>query len=75
MRITINIPAATYQRLKSESARQGCSIQKLILSTMEQKLPSRPRKKGWIELPIFHSMQPGTLRLTNEDIYSIIPFP
>jgi len=75
MRITVSIPAATYQRLKSEAARQGCTIQKLIRSTIEQKLPSRPRKKGQIELPILHSKQPGTLRLTNEDIYSMIPFP
>jgi len=33
------------------------------------------RKKGRLRLPILRSKEPGTLHLTNEQIYEIILFP
>ena len=42
---------------------------------VKKQLKARPRKRGRIALPIVKSKQAGTLRLTNEAIYQVIPFP
>jgi len=75
MRTTVDIPDPTYRELKAKAAKEGCSVKKLILRSVDKELRSRVRKRGRIKLPIVASKQPGTLRLTNEEIYEIIPFP
>ena len=75
MRITVDIPDPTYRELKSKAAKQGCSVKALILRSVEKELKPGARRKGRIELPIVKSRQPGTLRLTNEMIYEVVPFP
>ena len=75
MRTTVDIPDPTYRELKSKATREGCSVKELILRSVEKELKTRARKQGRIQLPIVKSKQPGTLRLTNEAIYEIIPFP
>jgi hypothetical protein len=74
VRTTVDIPDAVYRRLKASAAEQGCSVKELILRGVENQLENRKRSKR-IRLPIVHSKQPGTLDLTNERIYEIIPFP
>jgi len=75
MRTTVDIPDPTYRKLKSRAAAQGLSVKDLILHGVEKELQpdSRPRKQ--IRLPIVRAKKPGTLQLTNEQIYEIIPFP
>ncbi len=75
MRTTVDIPDSTYRELKSKAARRGCSVKELILESVRNELRPRSRRKGRIKLPILESKEPGTLRLTNEMIYEIIPFP
>ena len=75
MRTTVDIPDSTYRELKAKAARRGCSVKDLILRSVQNELRSRSRRKGRIKLPILESKEPGTLRLTNEMIYEIIPFP
>ncbi len=75
MRSTVDIPDPVYRKLKSKAAEQGCSVKELILRGVEKELRADARKKGRIRLPIVRSKEPGTLRLTNEQIYEIIPFP
>ncbi len=75
MRTTVDIPDPTYRELKSKAAREGSSVKTLILRSVERELQSANRGKGRIRLPIVKSKQPGTLRLTNDMIYEIIPFP
>ena len=75
MRTTVDIPDSTYRELKAKAARRGCSVKELILESVRNELRPRSRRKGRIKLPILESRQPGTLRLTNEMIYEIIPFP
>jgi hypothetical protein len=75
MRTTVDIPDPTYRKLKSKAAEQGCAVKKLILRGIEKELGEGKRTKGRIRLPIVHSKEPGRLRLTNEQIYEIIPFP
>jgi hypothetical protein len=75
MRTTVDIPDSTYRELKAKAAKRGCSVKELILESVRSELRPRARRKGRIELPLVHSKEPGTLRLTNEQIYEIIPFP
>ena len=75
MRTTVDIPDPTYRELKSKAARRGCSVKELILQSVQKDLRPRSRRKGRVKLPLVHSKEPGTLRLTNEQIYEIIPFP
>ncbi|MGA3076616.1 MAG: hypothetical protein ABSG56_23380 [Bryobacteraceae bacterium] len=74
MRTTVDIPDAVYRRLKASAAEQGCSVKELIVRGVENQLETRKRSNR-IRLPIVRSKQPGTLRLTNDRIYEIIPFP
>ena len=75
MRTTVDIPDPTYRELKSKAARQGCSVKEIILRSVEKELRPDISKRGRIELPIVKSKRPGSLRLTNEKIYEVIPFP
>jgi hypothetical protein len=70
----VDIPDAVYRRLKVSAAEQGCSVKELIVRGVENQLGTRKRSNR-IRLPIVRSKQPGTLRLTNDRIYEIIPFP
>jgi predicted alpha/beta hydrolase len=71
---TVDIPEEFYRRLKASAAERGCSVKELILRGVESQLATRKRSSR-IRLPIVRSKRPGTLRLTNEQIYEIIPFP
>ena len=75
MRTTVDIPDPTYRQLKSKAAQRGCSVKELILQSVQHELRPRSRRRGRIKLPLLESKEPGTLRLTNEMIYEIIPFP
>jgi hypothetical protein len=74
MRTTVDIPDATYRRLKSKAAQQGCSVKALILRGVEKEL-ALARGGRRVRLPIVRSKEPGTLRITSEQIYDLIPFP
>ena len=75
MRTTVDIPDTTYRKLKSKAAAQGLSVKQLILHGVERELETGSRQKKRIRLPIVRSKRPGTLQLTNQQIYEIIPFP
>jgi hypothetical protein len=75
MRTTVDIPDPTYRKLKSKAAAQGLSVKQLILHGVEKELETGTRQKKRIRLPIVRSKRPGTLQLTNQQIYEIIPFP
>jgi hypothetical protein len=75
MRTTVDIPDATYRRLKAKAAEQGCSVKELILRGVKKELKPAPRARRRIRLPIVRSKEPGALRITNEQIYEIVPFP
>ncbi|HLN03372.1 MAG TPA: hypothetical protein VK335_29040 [Bryobacteraceae bacterium] len=75
MRTTVDIPDPTYRKLKSKAAAQGLSVKDLILHGVERELETGSRPTKRIRLPIVRSRRPGTLQLTNQQIYEIIPFP
>lgn len=76
MRTTIDIPDATYRRLKSRAAREGRSTRALILLAVEQALEATNRAPAErVTLPLVRSRRAGRLRLTNAQIYDVISFP
>lgn len=81
MRTTLDIPDAKYRELKIKAATEGCSVREIVLRGIDHELtapadavPEAPKKRRFIELPIIKSKEPGTLHLTNDQIYDII-FP
>jgi hypothetical protein len=72
MRTTVDIPDAMYRRLKSRAAREGTSVRKLIVRSIEVIV--EPKPQGRVMLPLVASDEPGTLDLDNEKIYDLI-FP
>ncbi len=75
MRTTVDIPDPLYRKLKARAAQRGCSVKELILRGVERQLEPERDPSARVKLPIVRSKQPGTLRLTNEQIYDLIPFP
>ena len=74
MQTTVDIPDPTYRKLKRRGAEEGCSVKDLILRGVERELES-PTRLRRVKLPLVRSKQPGSLDLTNEQIYEIVPFP
>ena len=74
MTTTVDIPDRTYRKLKSKAAQQDCSVKELILRGVEKEL-ALARTGRRIQLPIVRSKEPGTLHITNEQIYEFVPFP
>ena len=77
MRTTVDIPDKLYRRLKSKAAAEGHSVKSIILTSVEKELGSAPEEstRKSVRLPLVRSKHPGALRLTNEEIYDVIPFP
>jgi hypothetical protein len=75
VRTTVDIPDPTYRRLKTRAAQEGCSVKELILRGVEQELEGSTRPRRRVKLPLVRSEQPGSLDLTSEQIYEIVPFP
>ena len=74
VRTTIDIPDHTYRELKIKSAREGTSLRQIVLRGIERELrpaPSQPARTKF-QVPVISSSEPGTLRLTNEQIDDIL---
>jgi hypothetical protein len=77
MRTTVDIPDDTYRELKIKAAREGTTVRQLVIESIElahRQTPSRKKKKPFAP-PLIPSSKPGTLELTNEQIYDLIGFP
>jgi hypothetical protein len=74
MRTTVDIPDDIYRELKIKAALEGRPLREIVLRGIERELgptetqPSRAK----FHIPVISSAQPGTLRLTNEDIDDIL---
>ena len=76
MRTTVDIPDPVYRRLKSRAASEGSTTKDLILRGVKDVLTKRRRKsRRRVKFPVVKSSEPGTLRLDNDKIFEIIPFP
>jgi hypothetical protein len=74
IRTTVDIPVATYRKLKEQAALQGCSVRDLVTRGIDEVLlkPQRPRKR--VVFPLIRSKGPK-VRITNKQIYELIEFP
>jgi hypothetical protein len=74
VRITIDIPAPIYRRLKEQAARQGTSVRELVTRGIDSVLlqPERPKRR--ISFSLIRSKGPK-VTLTNRRIYEVIEFP
>lgn len=72
MRTTIDIPDALYRRLKARAAAEGKPAKTLILKAVEQAMDAPQKTKKRIVIPVIRSKEPGTLRLTNAQIYDLM---
>lgn len=75
MRTTIDIPDATYRRLKAHAAREGRAVKALVLEGAEQVLKTRKPAGRRVTLPLVKSKSPGSLKIDNARIYDVISFP
>ena len=76
MRITVDIPDALYRELMARATTEKRSVKELILRSVETELRLLRTKKGArVTLPLIRSKRPGSLRIDNEKIFEIIPFP
>jgi hypothetical protein len=74
MRTTIDIPDERYKNLKRLAVERDSTVRELVMQAidlLENKVVEQtPRQR--LNLPLIRSDQPGTLHLTNEQIYDIL---
>ena len=76
MRTTVDIPDHLYRRLKTTAAAERTSVKEIVLRAVEKQIRAEPSIENRpVQLPIVKSKRPGHLRLDNEKIFKIIPFP
>jgi hypothetical protein len=76
MRTTIDIPDETYRKLKIKAANERQSIRQIALRGIERELngeSAKPLKR--LSAPILKSYAPGSIDVSNEQIYDLIGFP
>ena len=76
MKVTLDIPAPLYRRLKTRAASEGSFVKELILRGVEQVLKEkRHQDHRRVRLPLVPSKRPRTLKLDNAKTYEAISFP
>jgi len=76
MRTTLDIPDIKYRQLKIRAAEEGTSIRQIVLRSIDKELDDAvPMPVKRLAHPILKSRAPGSIRLTNDQIYDIIGFP
>jgi hypothetical protein len=71
MRTTIDIPDELLKDAKRKALEEDTTLRQLVIEGL--KLRSRvANSRQKIEFPIIRSKNPGTLALTNEQIYDIL---
>jgi len=71
----VNIPDETYRELDLLATQRGETIQELVLKGLELVRQRIPQNAKPFEIPTIPTDQPGTLDLTNQQIYDVIGFP
>ena len=76
MRTTVDISDEVYAQLKSKAALEHTSVKALISVAVSPLLSSKSVGKRRLKhLPVIGSSAPGTLKITNEQLYDLISFP
>jgi hypothetical protein len=75
MRTTIDLPEPVFHALEAQAAREGSSLQTVILKAIESQIVPADdlSKHRRLQLPLLRSSRPGSLRsLTNAEIDEIL---
>lgn len=76
MRTTIDIPDETYRELKVKAAQEGIAVRQIVLRGIQREIAEpAPKPVKRFKVPIIRSVAPGSIDLTNEQIYDLIDFP
>jgi hypothetical protein len=79
MRISIDIPGEMHRRLKVKAQFDRCSMREVVVCTLDRELAfvqvKSSRKRHRIKPPLIKSKRPGTLKVDNNKIFEIMPFP
>ncbi|MBI3683462.1 MAG: hypothetical protein HY235_24065 [Acidobacteria bacterium] len=74
MRTTLDLPDATFRRLKARAAEQGVTLKHLLRVALERELEraNELQQHKKIRFPVLRSKEPGKLKLTNADIENLL---
>ncbi len=74
MRITLDLPDATFRQLKSLAARRGKTLKQVLWSAVEREIVAATAKpaRRRITVPVLKSQEPGSLNLTNSEIDDVL---
>jgi hypothetical protein len=77
MQTVLDIPDAKFDRLTAKAEQEGTSVVEIVMRGIDRELGSidAPRKGKRLTEPILKSYAPGSIRLTNEQIYDLIGCP
>ena len=72
VRTTVDIPTPLYKQLRQRAAKEGSTIKKLVVQGVEEVLnPKAAQPERRITSPIIKSKRPGSLNITNDEIYEL----
>ncbi len=72
IRTTVDIPAPLYKELRERAAKEGTTIKALLVEGADRVLrPKMAAPRRRITEAIVKSKRPGTLDITNEQIYEL----
>lgn len=71
MRTTIDIPDELLKNAKRKALEEDTTLRQLVIEGLQLRAQT-PGTRQRIEFPIIRSKNPGTLHLTNEQIYDIL---
>jgi hypothetical protein len=74
MRTTVDLPDNLFRRAKAVSSLDGLSLKEFITSAIEHELETRQLKLNpkRVSLPIVRSKNPGSVRVTAEQIAALL---
>ena len=72
VRTTVDIPTPLYKQLRERAAKEGSTIKSLVVLGVEEVLNPKPAAQPRrMKVPIIRSKRPGSLHLTNDQIYEL----
>jgi hypothetical protein len=73
MRTTVDLPDEMFRELKSLAAQRGTTLKRILQRAVERELQGaqEPHQQR-IRFPLLDSSEPGTLRLSNEEIEDLL---
>jgi hypothetical protein len=79
MQTTVNLPDSLYQKSEELAASRGATVEQFIVEAVKKEVHGNlgpgiagPDGDRDVELPVIHSMRPGTLDLSHFDFDDLL---